>query len=344
MAELITTRTARGPGPRAARHATPRTAMAVIGVLVALALVLQFVEPQRFAWVQTFFIIFGSLLIQALPFVLVGALASALIEVFVPLGTLERLASLPKPLQLPAAALAGVAMPICECGSVPVARRLAGKGLLPAAAVTFMLAAPVVNPVVIASTFVAYRGREAMWTMVAGRFLLGILVSVTVGWVLGAVSRDGLLRPDPDDRHIHAVELGRPEPRWRRFILHLGGDFLFMARYLVLGATFAALVQTFLPASWISRVASLPVISIAAMMILAALLSLCSESDAFIAASFVQFGPSAQLAFLVFGPMVDLKLVTLYAGTFRPGFVRTVVVAAFATTLVATMWLQVVIG
>lgn len=344
MAELITTRTARGTGPRAARQATPRTAMAVVGVLVALALVLQLAEPQRFAWLQTFFIIFGSLLIQALPFVLVGALASALIEVFVPLGTLERLASLPRPLQLPAAALAGVAMPICECGSVPVARRLAAKGLLPAAAVTFMLAAPVVNPVVIASTFVAYRGREAMWTMVAGRFLLGILVSVTVGWVLGAVSRDDLLRPDPDDRHVHAVELGRPEPRWRRFILHLGGDFLFMARYLVLGATFAALVQTFLPASWISQVASLPVISIAAMMILASLLSLCSESDAFIAASFVQFGPSAQLAFLVFGPMVDLKLVTLYAGTFRPGFVRTVVVAAFATTLVATMWLQVVTG
>ncbi|HET9722871.1 MAG TPA: permease [Actinomycetota bacterium] len=344
MAQLTTTRTRTEAAERPARDATGRTAVAVVAVLAALALLLQLVEPQRFAWVQTFFIIFGSLLVQALPFVLVGALASALIEVFVPMGALERLADLPRPLQLPAAALAGVAMPICECGSVPVARRLAAKGLLPSAAVTFMLAAPVVNPVVIASTFVAYRGREALWTMVAGRFLLGILVSVTVGWVLGAVSREGLLRPNPDDRHAHAVELGRPEPRWRRFFLHLGGDFLFMGRYLVLGATFAALVQTFLPASWISRVASLPVISIAAMMILASLLSLCSESDAFIAASFVQFGSAAQLAFLVFGPMVDLKLVTLYAGTFRAGFVRTVVITTFATTLVATLWLQLVIG
>lgn len=341
MAQLTTTRTAREATPR---EATRRTAIAVLAVLVALALVLQLAQPQRFAWVQTFFIIFGSLLVQALPFVLVGALASALIEVFMPMGALERLADLPRPLQLPAAALAGVAMPICECGSVPVARRLAAKGLLPSAAVTFMLAAPVVNPVVIASTFVAYRGRETMWTMVAGRFVLGIVVAVTVGWVVGAVSRDGLFKPNPEDRHVHAVELGRPEPRWRRFFLHLGGDFLFMGRYLVLGATFAALVQTFLPSAWIAEVASLPVISIAAMMLLAALLSLCSESDAFVAASFVQFGPSAQLAFLVFGPMVDLKLATLYAGTFRTGFVRTVVIAAFATTLVATMWLQVVAG
>ena len=325
-------------------YATARTAAAVVGSLVGLALLLQLAEPQRVAWVQTFFIIFGSLLVQALPFVLIGAFASALIEVFVPIGALERLADLPRPLQLPAAALAGVAMPICECGSVPIARRLAMKGLLPSAAVTFMLAAPVVNPVVIASTFVAYRGREAMWAMVIGRFGLGLLVAVVVGWTVGAVSKDGLLKPNPVDEHVHRVELGRPEPRWRRFFVHMGSDFLFMARYLVLGATFAGLVQTFLPASWIAEVAALPLLSIVAMMLLASLLSLCSESDAFIAASFVQFGPSAQLAFLVFGPMVDLKLGALYAGTFRRGFLRTVVIAAFATTLVATMWLQVVIG
>ena len=324
--------------------ATVRTAVAVVGTLALVALALRVLEPQRFAWVQTFFLIFGSLLIQALPFVLVGALASALIEVFVPIGTLERLGALPRPLQLPAAALAGVAMPICECGSVPVARRLASKGLRPGAAVTFMLAAPVVNPVVIASTFVAYRGREAQWVMVGGRFLLGLLVAVVVGWTVGAVSKDGLLKPNPEDRHAHPVELGRPEPRWRRFVLHMGNDFLFMGRYLVLGAMLAGLVQTFLPASWIAEVAALPVLSIVAMMLLASLLSLCSESDAFIAASFVQFGASAQLAFLVFGPMVDLKLGALYAGTFRRGFLRTVVISAFATTLVATLWLQVVIG
>lgn len=326
------------------RSATRRTATAIVAVLVALGVVTRLVDPERFAWVQTFFVIFGSLVIQALPFVLLGALASAAIEVFVPIRTLERLAHLPQPLQLPAAGLAGVAFPICECGSVPVARRLAAKGLSPAAAVTFMLAAPVVNPVVIASTFVAFRGRSALWTMVLGRFGLGLLVAVVVGWVIGERSRDQLLRPRADDVAAEPIELGPPEPRWRSFFVHLGGDFLFMGRFLLLGATIAAVVQTFLPASLIDGVARIPVLSLLMMMGLAFVLSLCSESDAFIAASFTPFGPAAQLAFLVFGPMVDFKLAALYMGTFRRGFFPTMLVAVTATTLVATMWIAVIAG
>ncbi len=329
---------------RPARTASARTLGAILALLVFAGVALRLSDPGRVAWVQAFFIIFGSLLIQALPFVLLGALASAVIEVLVPIGTLERLSKLPRPLQLPAAGLAGVAFPICECGSVPVARRLAQKGLMPSAAVTFMLAAPVLNPVVIASTVFAYRGRTTLWTMVLGRFGLGLLVAIAVGWVLGNRSKGELLKPRPDDSHAHHVELGRPEPKWRQFFVHFGNDFLFMGRYLLLGATAAAMIQTFLPASLLTGVAGAPVLDLVVMMALAAALSLCSESDAFVAASFVQFGPSAQLAFLVFGPMVDLKLVALYGGTFRRGFVRTVVVAVAATTLVGTMWLKVVAG
>jgi uncharacterized membrane protein YraQ (UPF0718 family) len=289
-------------------------------------------------------VIFGSLLIQALPFVMLGALAASLVEVFVPIGTLEKLGRLRRPLQLPAAALAGLAFPICECGSVPVARRLAQRGLMPSAAVTFMLAAPVINPVVIASTFFAYRGRSTLWTMVGGRFALGLIVAIAVGWVAGSRSKDDLFKPNPEEAHEHLTELGRPEARWRRFFVHLGNDFLFMGRYLILGATIAAAVQTFLPTSVLDGLAGTTVLSLVLMMGLAAVMSLCSESDAFVAASFVQFGPSAQLAFLVFGPMVDLKLIALYAGTFRRGFVRTVVVGVAATTLVGTLWLGVLFG
>jgi hypothetical protein len=326
------------------RTVTTRAALTVAALLVAGAIGLRFADPQRVAWVRTYLVIFGSLLIQALPFVMLGALAASLVEVFLPVGVLERLGRLPRPLQLPAAALAGLAFPICECGSVPVARRLVQRGLIPSAAVTFMLAAPVINPVVIASTFIAYRGRTTLWTMVAGRFLLGMLVAIAVGWVIGSRTTDDLLKPNPEEAHEHVTELGRPEARWRRFFVHLGNDFLFMGRYLVLGATIAAAVQTFLPASVLDGVAGTAVVSLVAMMALAAVLSLCSESDAFVAASFVQFGPSAQLAFLVFGPMVDLKLVPLYAGTFRRGFVRAVVVGVGATTLVGTLWLSVLAG
>jgi uncharacterized protein len=326
------------------RTVSTRSALALVALVVLGALGLRVADPQRVEWVRTYLVIFGSLLVQALPFVMLGALAASLVEVLVPIGTLERLGGLPRPLQLPAAALAGLVFPICECGSVPVARRLAQRGLMPSAAVTFMLAAPVINPVVVASTVVAYRGRSTMWTMVGGRFVLGVLVAVAVGWVIGDRSKDDLLKPNPDEGHAHPTELARPEARWRRFFVHLGDDFLFMGRYLILGATVAAAIQTFLPASLLTGVAGTPILSIVVMMALAAALSLCSESDAFIAASFVQFGPSSQLAFLVFGPMVDLKLIALYGGTFRRGFVRVVVASVAAATLAGTLWIGVVFG
>ena len=329
-------------GPRGL--ADRRTVARVAAMLVAFALIVSVGDPGRIAWVRTFFVIFGALLIQALPFVMLGATAAALVEVFVPIGTLEKLGGLPRPLQLPAAALAGVAFPICECGSVPVARRLIQRGLMPSAAVTFMLAAPVLNPIVIASTYVAFRGRTTLWTIVAGRFLLGMLVAIAVGWVIGNRSKDELLKPNPEDAHEHLLELGRPEARWRRFFVHLGNDFLFMGRYLLLGATIAAAIQTFLPTSWLTSLAQRQVLSVLALMALAAALSLCSESDAFVAASFVQFGPAAQLGFLVFGPMVDMKLVALYAGTFRRGFARTVVVVAGLATLVGALWVGIGFG
>jgi len=326
------------------RNATVRTAAVIVAALAIAAFLLRVLEPGRIAWIQASLIVFGSLVVQAMPFVLLGALASAAIEVFVPVNALERLAGLPRALQLPAAALAGVAFPICECGSVPVARRLAARGLTPSAAITFMLAAPVLNPVVIASTFVAYRARSSLWTMVIGRFALGMLVAMVVGWVVGNRSKDEVLRPRPDDANAVPLEPEPPEARWRRFFLHTGNDFLFMGRYLLLGAAAAAMVQTFLPASFVSKVAGTPVLDIVVMMGLATVLSLCSESDAFVAASFVQFGPAAQLAFLVSGPMIDLKLGALYAGTFRRGFLPMLVAAVFATTLVGAMWVLVVAG
>jgi uncharacterized membrane protein YraQ (UPF0718 family) len=171
-----------------------------------------------------------------------------------------------------------------------------------------------------------------------------MLVAIAVGWVVGERSSAELLKDNPEEAHEHLLEIGRPEARWRRFFVHLGNDFLFMGRYLILGATIAAAIQTFLPASILTGVAGVPILSILVMMALAAALSLCSESDAFVAASFVQFGPSAQLAFLVFGPMVDLKLLALYGGTFRRGFVRAVVVTVGLATLVGTLWLGVIAG
>lgn len=314
----------------------------MIAGLVALGFALSLFKPtEQFAGLQNFLLIFGSLLIEAVPFVLLGAVVSAGIEVFVPATVFERLTRLPRPLQLPAAGLAGFAFPVCECGSVPVARRLAAKGLTPAAAVTFMLAAPILNPIVIISTVVAYRGRDTLLPMVLGRAGLGLLAAMAVGWVVSNKHPDELLKARPENDHAHEHEQGS---KAKSFFGHLAGDFVFMGRFLVIGAIVAAALQTFVPQSIIGSVAETPVVALLAMMVLAFVLSLCSESDAFVAASFVQFGVGAQLAFLVFGPMVDTKLGILYSATFSKGFFRTVVIAVGAVTLAGTLWIEVLVG
>lgn len=324
---------------------TVRSVGIVTVVLASLGLAAWGLGGGRAGWLQTWMVIFSSLTISALPFVALGAAAASLVAVFVPMSAIERIGRLPRPLQLPVAALAGIGFPICECGSVPLARRLMLRGVPAGAAITFMLAAPVVNPVVMVSTFVAYRGRGSTLIMVGGRMLLGALIAMGVGWVFGRSAPEDLLRGSGEPEQA-SVDYGRPEPRWGRFFGHLVGDFIFMAKYLILGAVVAAVVQTFLPQRLAQGLASVPVIEIVAMMGLAAILSLCSESDAFIASSFSQlgFGPSSQLAFLVFGPMVDLKLGAMYGGTFRPAKVGALVATAAVGTLGLTLWLEVVIG
>ena len=324
-----------------ARTPAWRNGLIAVGGLAVLGAALHLSNPQQVAGLQNFLLVFNSLLLEAMPFILLGAVVSGIIEVFVPSTAFDRLTKLPHSLQLPAAGLAGFAFPVCDCGSVPVARRLAKKGLTPAAAVTFMLAAPILNPIVIASTVVAYRGRSFMWPMIFGRIGLGLVTAIAVGWVVGDKTRDELLKPRRADEHDHEHDGG---PRWTALFGHIAGDFLFMGRYLVLGAAVAAALQTFVPQSLIGSVADTPILNIVAMMALASMLSLCSESDAFVAASFVQFGLGSQLAFLCFGPMVDMKLGFLYSGTFSPKFFRTVAIVVGAITLVGTLWVQVIFG
>jgi hypothetical protein len=329
---------------RPTRTADLRTIALVGAALVAAAIALRALDAAGVASLRNFLIVFASLLVEALPFIVLGAAVSALIEVFVPASVFARLARLPRGLQQPIAGLGGFAFPVCECGSVPVARRLVAKGMSPAAAITFMLAAPILNPVVLVATAVAYRGRDILWPMVLGRAGLGLLVAMVAAWVVGAGRGRDILRSGgrpSGELHDHGEV---PEARWTEYFGHLASDFTMLARYLVIGAAIAAALQTFVPQQVLGAVAGTPILNVAALMILASLLSLCSESDAFVAASFVQFGMSAQLAFLVAGPMIDAKLAVLYAGTFRKGFVLTLTSVVFAVTLAGALWFQVVFG
>ncbi|WP_081686080.1 permease [Candidatus Solirubrobacter pratensis] len=288
--------------------------VAGVAALVAAAVVFgRLAAVGEYGRLQTFLVIGTSIVVEALPFVLLGAAVSAAIEVFAPDRWFAAIARLPLRLQVPCVALAGIAMPVCECGSVPVARRLIVRGVHPAAGVAFMLAAPVINPVVLFSTAVAYHGRNQL-EMVLGRAGLGLLVAIVVGTI---VARKGVpLRGE--EHHAHHQHEGA---RVRGFVDHLAADLLLMGKFIVLGAALAAAMQTAVPQSVFTGALTSPFFGALIMIVLAFVLSLCSEADAFVAVSFIQFPLSSQLAFLAAGPVLDTKLAMLYGGTFGRAFV-----------------------
>jgi uncharacterized membrane protein YraQ (UPF0718 family) len=314
-------------------------------VVLGAALVKR-IDFQNFDRIATFGITFASIVIEALPFILIGSLVSAAMAVYVPDRFFSRISKLPRAVQVPGAALAGFAFPVCECGSVPVGRRLVMNGITPAAALGFMFAAPVLNPVVLASTWVAFGGGLDGLEMTAGRAGLGFLVAMAAGL---AVSRGGgnVLRSDvdvdagPHDHHDHhhSQAPGADVP-WRArlgdYLGHTASDLLFMARFLVLGAAVSALMQTFVPQQVLGTVAGTFLLGSLTLMAMAFILSLCSEADAFVAVSFTAFPRSSQLAFLVFGPILDTKLAALYGATFRSSFVPRLAIVTVPMILVGT--------
>jgi uncharacterized membrane protein YraQ (UPF0718 family) len=335
-----------------------RTSLLLVLFLALGGLALRGLQSVPVPQMRSFLVVSAAVLLEAVPFVVFGAVVSAAIEAFVPNRIFERLARLPRPLQMPLAGLAGFAMPLCDCGAVPVGRRLMGKGLAPAAVVTFMLSAPLINPVVLLSTAVAYRGRDVMWPMLVARPALALVVAMTVGWVLGARTNKELLRAREDDagaeEHCGACDGcgsgGHCSAEWGRrsraglFFTQVASDFATLGKYLVIGAIAAGVMKTFIPQSVLASVAGTPVLNMVSLMALGALLSLCSSSDAFVAASFVQFGAAPQLAFLVFPSMIDTKLGFLYRGAFGEGFARTVVIVAGAATIAGALWMEVLFG
>ncbi|MEO8322673.1 MAG: permease, partial [Actinomycetota bacterium] len=181
------------------------------------------------------------------------------------------------------------------------------------------------------------------WEMVAGRGLLGLILAIAAGWAIGSDGATDLLKPRAEEvpSHDHGRE-GTGERR-RAFVEHLAGDFFFMGRFIVIGAALAAAMQTLIPQSLVSGVARTPIVGSLALMTIAVVLSLCSEADAFVAVSFVQFPLGSQLAFLVFGPVVDAKLAFLYGATFRRRFVLRLVIVAVPVVLAGSLWFEAVV-
>ena len=271
--------------------------------------------------------IFVSIAVQAMPFLVLGVTISAAIAAFVPAGFLPRLLPDQPALAVPVAAIAGAALPGCECGSVPIARRLVSRGAPAAAALTFLLSAPAINPVVLVATAVAFPGQPEV---VGARFLASLFAATAVGLVWSRFGRDELLSRARRGHSHDGSRLSVLSSTAQHDLLQAGG-------FLIIGAATAATLQTAVPRSVLDTVSGSTVLAVVALAALAVLMAICSEADAFIAASLTQFSLTSRLAFMVVGPMVDVKLIALQAGTFGGRFALRFAPLTFASAVASSV-------
>jgi uncharacterized membrane protein YraQ (UPF0718 family) len=298
--------------------------------------------------IQDFVLIFTSILYEAMPFIVLGAVIAGVLEEMLPQRLVARVLPRSRLAAILLGGLLGLIFPMCECGIIPVMRRLLRKGLPLSCCVAYLLAGPIINVVVMLSTYVAFSNVDpnAAATqhqlsglgMMGMRMLIGYVVAVGTGLIVeGQFRRHGydLLAPmaRPDKMSIAAEDGNGTPPRsvWQRVAnisetaLH---DFVDITVYLILGAVLAALVRVFLPHERMAELAGQHwITSILIMMGLAILLCLCSEADAFVAASFTALRPSAKVAFLALGPMLDFKLFFMYTRVFRPRLIATIILS-----------------
>jgi uncharacterized protein len=297
----------------------------------------RFFVAERF---QTFVTIFLGLFIEAAPFFLAGSIVSGFIDVFVNRNWVDRFVPRHPILAALAGASLGLVFPVCECGVVPVTRRLYEKGLPPSVGVAFLMAAPVVNPVVIASTWAAFGWGPVLW----GRIGFSVLIAFVIGLIFQIAKPSEILRPGVLEQRASCSHQPPPpggcRQRAGKALITAGDDFLDMSRYLIIGAMLAAAMQTFVPQSALLSIGQGPVISVFALMALAFVLSVCSTVDAFLALAFsTTFTTGAIIGFLTFGPMVDIKSSLMFLGVFRRRTVSYLILLPFAlAALIAVSW------
>jgi uncharacterized protein len=280
-------------------------------------------DPALATWTT----VFVAVMVQATPFLVFGVALSAVIAVYVPRSFWAKALPRHPAAAVPVASCAGVVLPGCECGAVPIAGSLIRRGVTPSAALAFLLAAPAINPIVLVSTAVAFPGNPEM---VLGRGLASLVVAIVMGWLWLRLGRSEWIRlpnrPDLDD-------MSKGRAFWtalRHDVVHAGG-------FLALGAMAAATINVVVPEQWLLAVAGNAWLSVLVLALLAVLLSICSEADAFVAASLSQFSLTSRLVFLVVGPMVDLKLISMQAGVFGRRFALRFAPATFAVAVLVAV-------
>jgi len=318
------------------------------------------VTPEKLGDIAYMFL---SLVLEGAPYILLGALISGVIDAYLPAKIMDRLLPRNRYAAVLVAGLLGAIFPVCECAIVPVIRRLVSKGLPVACALTYMLTAPIVNPITALSTWSAFQvgaGIQAdpgqPWVMMGSRLLMGYLIAVIVGIVATRLSPEKMLQPGvlagarnakKEREAAEGMTEAEPKDDGRRLVQALRTaqkDFVDVGMYFTIGVLLASFFKTqvvFNPGMQerIYSVAQNHLLAPLILMALAFVLSLCSTTDAFVIASDSIFSKAAKLAFLVFGPMMDVKLIFLYSTVFTRRFVFVLVfVLALLTWLLCQAW------
>ncbi len=332
---------------------------------------------------QDFALAFLSILFEGAPFILLGTIISGFIDIYLPAGTMDRFLPKNRYLAILVSGTLGAILPVCECAVVPVIRRLVSKGLPLSCAITYMLAAPIFNPITALSTWKAFQGQAPDW-MTFLRMALGYSVAVLIGLAIARIPIRLILKKDLADQieknptpetqdhshccghdhphehanhnHDHHDSCGHdhshenhhhtsPPPDDARLIAAMRSaqkDFVDVGVYFTIGVAITALFNTGIApgAEWLDSLAGNTLIAPAALMALAFILSLCSTSDAFIAATLAKFSWGAKLAFLTFGPMLDVKLIFLYQTVLRRKFILVLAISLFIIIWLASISIQ----
>ncbi|MBO9604614.1 MAG: permease [Paenibacillaceae bacterium] len=271
--------------------------------------------------------------LEALPFLLLGVVVSSLLQVYVPEQTLQRIVPKHPVAAVAAAAAVGLVLPFCECGMIPIVRRLIRKGVPPYVGVVFILAGPIVNPIVFAATYLAFRTRPEI---AYSRLALAFAVACAVGLLISRLYRGNPLRNRAADLQSHSHS--DPHGKLTAALDHASGEMFEMGKYLIAGAAITAAVQAIVPQSSLAAIGSGEWSSHLFMMGFAYVLSLCSTADAFVAVSFLPTFPvGSLLTFLVFGPMLDLKSTIMLLSSFKWRFVLLLTGCVAALVLAASL-------
>ncbi|MFE3976849.1 MULTISPECIES: permease [unclassified Peribacillus] len=277
--------------------------------------------------------IFISILIESLPFILLGVLISGIIQMFVSEEMIARVIPKNPILSVLFAIGAGVFFLACECGIVPITRRLIAKGVPLSAAIAFMLSAPILNPIVLFSTYIAFGNS---WSMVFYRGGIALLVVLIIACILSFQFKTNQLKQEHIEHTHHKKHTFKD--KITGMFKHSIEEFFSVGKYLIIGALLAAAIQTFLKTSLLLEIGQGKLPGNVVMMALSYVMSLCSQADAFVASSFRStFSPSSLVAFLVFGAMFDIKNTIMLLGTFKTKFVLCLMAYIFISVLGLTL-------